>query len=215
MSENDDLLSQWRGYADNGKGLCIGFNTKFLRNVGKLHKSINFKKVNYDLENLKMDIKKQVDEWSDVFIKNEGNVFNNENKLYVFLNSAIIMSFWSNGTFNKSTFFREEQEWRIAIEDYSLNVADDPSNYNLRTIKELANCKNDFFSLSNLGSYSSDDRISTYFDLDFKSIKDSYISKIVIGPKSKLKKTDIRYLLIAEGYDLKNIDVTHSNGTYR
>lgn len=30
LSENGDLLSQWRGYADDGRGVSIGFNSEYL-----------------------------------------------------------------------------------------------------------------------------------------------------------------------------------------
>jgi len=33
LSEKRDLLSQWRGYADNGSGVCIGFSKKSLSEV--------------------------------------------------------------------------------------------------------------------------------------------------------------------------------------
>ena len=32
FSESKDKLSQWRGYAQDGKGIAIGFNKEFLRN---------------------------------------------------------------------------------------------------------------------------------------------------------------------------------------
>lgn len=31
--ESGDLLSQWRGYGDNGKGIAIGFNEYALKKV--------------------------------------------------------------------------------------------------------------------------------------------------------------------------------------
>ena len=33
FTNNGDLLSQWRGYSDGGKGVCIGFDRKFLEEV--------------------------------------------------------------------------------------------------------------------------------------------------------------------------------------
>lgn len=30
LSEKPDLLSQWRGYADDGQGLSIGFNKRII-----------------------------------------------------------------------------------------------------------------------------------------------------------------------------------------
>ena len=56
LSEEKDLLSQWRGYADDGKGIFIGFNGEFLDGICSLYTSpskdpkatIFFDKVHYD-----------------------------------------------------------------------------------------------------------------------------------------------------------------------
>lgn len=42
LSEKGDTLSQWRGYADDGKGVSIGFNGEFLQTIVTNNKSINF-----------------------------------------------------------------------------------------------------------------------------------------------------------------------------
>lgn len=36
FSEKEDCLSQWRGYADDGKGMAIGFNKKVLEQLVKI-----------------------------------------------------------------------------------------------------------------------------------------------------------------------------------
>ena len=38
FSEESDLLSQWRGYSDDGKGFSIGFNKSILEQLGSLEK---------------------------------------------------------------------------------------------------------------------------------------------------------------------------------
>lgn len=52
FSEEGDLLSQWRGYADNGAGFSIGFSPRYLKHlVGKsYHNNDHFdlKQVVYD-----------------------------------------------------------------------------------------------------------------------------------------------------------------------
>src|SRR3954470_1096166 len=35
LSEKDDLLSQWRGYADDGNGVAIGFSSSYLNLLSK------------------------------------------------------------------------------------------------------------------------------------------------------------------------------------
>jgi len=49
FSPNPDLLSQWRAYADDGKGYSIGFSSSWLKSQKKTHgRSIDLWKVNYD-----------------------------------------------------------------------------------------------------------------------------------------------------------------------
>lgn len=52
FSEKPDLLSQWRGYANNGQGICIGFSKELLMNKCAQDKSIfRLEKVIYITEN--------------------------------------------------------------------------------------------------------------------------------------------------------------------
>jgi hypothetical protein len=53
LSETGDLLSQWRGYADNASGVSIGFRTEFLSNLKTRIASpteLGLSAVNYDPE---------------------------------------------------------------------------------------------------------------------------------------------------------------------
>jgi hypothetical protein len=56
LSEDGDLLSQWRGYADDGRGVAIGFESSFFSNLidsmPDRFKGFDllFAKVKYDLE---------------------------------------------------------------------------------------------------------------------------------------------------------------------
>ncbi|MES3007091.1 MAG: DUF2971 domain-containing protein [Pseudomonadota bacterium] len=49
LSKKEDMLSQWRGYADDGMGFSIGFTEEFLRNTS-WQDAIHFKDVVYDLK---------------------------------------------------------------------------------------------------------------------------------------------------------------------
>lgn len=41
LSERRDLLSQWRGYADNGNGVALGFSKTYLESLGNVLKNRN------------------------------------------------------------------------------------------------------------------------------------------------------------------------------
>jgi len=47
FSEKRDLLSQWRGYADEGRGICVSFDLKFLKDLAKSN-SLQLERVSYD-----------------------------------------------------------------------------------------------------------------------------------------------------------------------
>lgn len=71
FSKQGDLLGQWRSYADDGKGICIGFKLEKLKQIFSklptIEKSIN--NINYLDED--MSVKKILD------IFNEENIFSN------------------------------------------------------------------------------------------------------------------------------------------
>ncbi len=46
LSEGEDLLSQWRGYAQDGQGVAVGFSRTFLESLSS--ENIDFKNVEYD-----------------------------------------------------------------------------------------------------------------------------------------------------------------------
>lgn len=53
FSEEADLLSQWRGYAHDGKGLCLGFSYALLQ------KNVKSRKASYRSKRLSIYLKKK------------------------------------------------------------------------------------------------------------------------------------------------------------
>ena len=49
--EEGDKLSQWRGYANDGNGISIGFNKKILSSLNSYHFTYGFRKIEYDTKN--------------------------------------------------------------------------------------------------------------------------------------------------------------------
>lgn len=63
FSEKMDCLSQWRGYADDGKGISIGFCKKMLESLPKImHHNLSFSKVIYDEKQQEKYVNKVVKE---------------------------------------------------------------------------------------------------------------------------------------------------------
>lgn len=62
LSEDGDLLSQWRGYADNGSGVSIGFSRQYFEDLYKKNKEGPVRKVIYDEEEQRAWFVKMVEE---------------------------------------------------------------------------------------------------------------------------------------------------------
>jgi hypothetical protein len=69
FSKNGDLLSQWRGYANNGKGVSIGFKQSGLRSC--FHGLINTKYILYDLDKQRQAIKYILEKGVSFFTERE------------------------------------------------------------------------------------------------------------------------------------------------
>ena len=128
-SEEGDLLSQWRGYADDGAGVSIGINKNYLDELGNLKRdrgddfNLTTVQVEYDRQRQKQAIAEQVDEMLKLV---SGGVFrfptilspetedhkkDREKKFYE-LSMRFLLMFphvWAL----KNPTFAEEKEWRI------------------------------------------------------------------------------------------------------
>lgn len=202
-SESEDMLSQWRGYGDDGKGVAIGFDKailertqrKFVLNEDGLQ--IKFKKVEYDEEAQKESIR--------VFWKDQIKTANSEvKKIEVDFEFWLIKCFYHlylEAIFMKSPFFKEEKESRIVYEIGSVN--------NVGKCNELVNkMKIKESQITIKGG-----NIVEFYDLDISELRKGFIKKIILGPKCKVEQDDIAMLLDRCGY--QNVDVVWSKGSYR
>lgn len=140
FSTEDDLLSQWRGYADDAAGVSIGFNVKALQKVIAGRESVlSLNKVIYNknsqrsvvrviandfIKNLKSDINiGRFDDLKDSLIKSSLTFDKNLRIKVPDRNfTTVALHHYFNGPFNnlfdkavivKNPFFREEKEYRI------------------------------------------------------------------------------------------------------
>lgn len=112
FSENGDLLSQWRGYADDGKGVSIGFSSDFFEDAQtcnpqfKRYKSIEFGKVNYFDKNEAIEYLKGQYNFEKI------NNCHDEIELSLALNGLTLLTSIKS-IFIKHHSFLEEKEWRM------------------------------------------------------------------------------------------------------
>ncbi len=206
FSRNDDLLSQWRGYGNDGYGVAIGFNTKAFGkylNLG-LFSVMQLKKVEYNESKQEKVISAQVEEYVRQFLEapRSGML---ESSL-----TAIHLVCLFESTFNKNPAFSEEAEWRLAA---SLGNIADYASVSQRYIRARLT---DVLSAPKVLIKNS--KAVFYSDLSFKhlSIPEGgvLIPRIVIGPKCKLSRRDIYMLLDSYGYDSSNLEIESSKATY-
>lgn len=197
FSEDGDLLSQWRSYANDGRGFSIGFNTEYFGIKHHLpstmavfnEHSIGLYEVYYDnkiqeniINNLLNDVSvsKQMSQNQIIEIAAQLKRYS-----YIF----------------KNPVFFEEREWRIIHTPLILGShKGDPTEI----IGAISDCK---FRVT-----PSD--IAPYFLLSFSEQKNiSPIAEIILGPKNQMEMYKIRTFLSMN--NLQDVSVTFSKASYR
>ena len=174
FSESKDKLSQWRGYAQDGKGIAIGFNKDVLEELNQISKfHTAFGKVIYDnpqeyVQNIIADNIKKLE------YKGVGHVA-------LELSENYRMQF----PFVKNPGFEEEKEWRVV-------VCSTIGHYNIPSSENILFSKVKYRTANN--------KLIPYIEMNFERVKQSIIKEIFIGPKSEVEVEDIVNLLSFYGY---------------
>ena len=200
FSENCDQLSQWRGYANNGKGIAIGFDKNILDEL----KTDDIYRIAFD--SVIYDSKEQEDYIGEVVNENlEKMRVKGIAHVGIELNTNYRLKF----PFVKNPSFWEEGEWRIV-------VSAKPGSQRLEA--------SDNISFSEVRYRVANDKLISYLEMDFSKIKQKIIKEIWIGPKSEVTVDDVVNFLYTYGYydDVEEgfnantpILVTKSNSSYR
>lgn len=189
FSSEKDLLSQWRGYATGGRGVCIGFRVEKLKDIGKISDRANLpvrlEKVNYpnflpvDLTTrIGKEFRDQIEEAragkGDII--SFGKEYGNDGHRRV---TNLISELFTI----KNPSFQEEKEWRLLLVDF-------PSNIPGMEFRE------------------SNSLLSPYLELE---IADDMIASVLLGPTNPTPKRDIEKLLSA--YNIRAA-VSRSSATF-
>ena len=205
FSTKQDDLSQWRGYGNDGNGMCIGFNSAYLDIVNLL------KPRKYPILNS--------GEFSFRKIEYGDKAINGLIDKYVVSNAAIacddcvdLMQMKSK-PFYKPLSFAIEDEWRLAYTDHDMNLQ-----------LKFAQIEKEILSFGNKFHYSTVDFVAkekdivSHIEFVIKDIKEA-IRDVRIGPKSKITREDMYYFLNAcgywDGYIDKNEFIKKSELTYQ
>lgn len=201
FSEASNKLSQWTRYSDDGRGIAIGFNAKLLYGLQNDKQRYRFDKIEYGTEKFKKRMFEIVD---DYFEKTSAiNPIEFENLIF-----KIISLFNSCAPLFKSSFFSDEEEWRLIYNPYGPIIRLDDNQ--LQSFLNEINGPNNFncgFNRKPIDYCKSNNSIRSFIDLDFSEIKKSLIKEIVIGPAADLdeKDNDLKWFLLQNGYNMSHI----------
>lgn len=192
FSLKKDLLSQWRGYADDAKGFCIGFKAKDFTNL-----PIHLLKVEYD------------------FVKQFALILNSMKMIESRIKDGIdkdnfhlICELQELFSMMKNESFKEECECRLVYPIYVdvdgdgklFDVSKENSEYH-KYVHDI-----EFRLVSNTPT--------PYVDMDF-TLGNRYmpLKEVIIGPKNRSSKIDIELFLRTNG--ILGAKVTESLSSYR
>ena len=225
FSEKSDLLSQWRGYANDAKGCCIGFSKEVIESFcDSTNGVLRFEKVEYvsdnDLAlmitNFAQEVIEELKTLQSWFKKNAGkkiDAYNYDNYIGFNFNEIIKNCFAISLKYKKNTF-KEENEWRIFLANTAVknpkwlyNSTDQERNgppLFYETLDFLRN-RTDFWW--------SEDNLVSYCTLQFNEFPEPPVKELWFGPKNKTQDRDAELFLNKYGYN--DVELHHSRITYR
>lgn len=193
LSGKKDDLGQWRGYADDGLGISIGFKPSYFSRIIRTGKTAGINEHSVTFDRVIYNEKKTERLFYDLNFGNLSSITPQMNSSEVLeeLNNTIIMSLL-HAPFFKNVKFEEEKEWRLVF----------------NTIKsELYEGKN---PSEEFGKFFPNDRIQFEFSVRGNNLVSHLdyhddnlakgISEIWIGPKCKVSPEDIKLFLISTGF---------------
>lgn len=211
LSEDGDILSQWRGYAQNGEGVSIGLNplklnvkyNEAMKQNAYIKDSFFLNKVEYhskeSVRNIIIDILKSNVEVERYF-SNANRQFGNTENIIQNKVVSFFISILHAAIHIKSPSFSEEREFRLVYNNIpKLHNCKDKLN---KPFKSFLESKNYRISNKNLASY-----------YEFPLPQDC-ITEIILGPKNIFSENDVRDFLRVNRIN-HNVLIKKSEATYR
>ena len=192
FSANEDQLSQWRGYADDAKGFCIGFEAIHFNNL-----PVHLLQIEYDIEAQRRlildylcDIESRFPDDLD-FDVNDADSIANLQELFSSM---------------KDSSVSEEKEFRVL---HAIGEKEDRTLYDSFLdggYKEYIKGGVEFKLVSNTPV----PYVDIYYTIGNTQMP---IKNVVIGPKNRSEVSDIEHFLRTNG--IKDVMVCKSKSTYQ
>lgn len=209
FSYNGDQLSQWRGYADDGYGIAIGFADRILEQQLPFG---TFKRINYDYEQAKKTCWNILQTSFSYYNVCEPIQHGPDNCSLFSMN--VLSELERNNIFFKSSTFEEEQECRIAMRLNHSRFFSPNHAFFLGASYTQTDDITSVFTLSNEKFRVVQHKLSSYLELSFNKTKD-LITAINLGPKCLATPKDIKHFLKCNDYKIDFIEINTSSATYR
>lgn len=210
FSRKRDDLNQWRGYASDGTGLCIGFRKHFFMQLNKPEWPVLlFKSVDYTEKGIENCAESYLEELKGII---DDSIKYGERMCNTDQDELLHRLFTTSSTLKKTSFYEEAEERLIFstssyVTDYlRIQVQKCADVYLDRERQKYFEEQTHDFKLSDLRYRIARDQLQGYYELSFAPIKDELISEIIIGPKSLVQEEDIYLFLAACGYHEKALD---------
>ena len=219
FSQDGDLLSQWRGYADDGQGVSIGFDQEILES------KFNFKNKHISQRIFRLEKVRYVDNGEDIDCKLDQELINSVDSFIsglksineigtneIDLNDVInkfLLEISCLAPIYKNCAFNEENEWRAFV-NFLYPAGRNPNEVLVGELRE--NLRMPRFS--ELKSFTRNSKIIFYIDFNWVDI--DWIKNIYIGPRCDAGEDDIKKLLASSNVkNSEQIRIIKSKASYR
>lgn len=216
FSQDGDSLSQFRSYADDGRGVAIGVSRSVLKRATKRRNKakgsfLDVRDVIYDIKKQRRKAKLAVEgvrlaltcgeetgcvpEWTALQEKIRGIPGLSPVYLRGLGYSVVALYLWTEAACCKNPAFAEEKEVRLVHQ--WLDEKEPP--------------------IDQRGYRAKGDMLAPYYIFPLLSEEEQFIRRIVFGPKCQYKLSEpvARMLLKDSGFDVGQIEFAHSSATYR
>lgn len=221
-----DLLSQWRGYGDNGSGVCIGFDARqtFQHAFQRANQYFRFSSAERQLptELFFHNVKYTTDEIENSILTLFHSYLTMPNQNASLSDTALdlVKLIYPALPFFKMRSFCEEREWRCV---YYPNLPAPPYSFEHFTETRFENILSsqrrrrpvDHFDLLELNYRLRESNLVPYRDLDFSALPDPFIKNITIGPKCPLDRETVKLFLALNGISVPLAEIYKSEASYR
>jgi len=197
FSIKNNLLSQWRAYADDGNGFSLGLDLMNNKNISRGYSEANKNKwflikVVYEEEDQKKLIQEAIGDFMEVnkdFLKFE----NNNEKEFIKHTFQSSLNFLCQliPLFIKNMHYSEEEEWRLARFCYDINVKESKFREGRTSL-------------------------IPYLEFDFAENGSTLpLKEIVCGPKHDFDKSKRALEMFLKKEKVENVQITESDIPYR